>query len=99
MFVLGIVKGLLGYRVKIGDEKWLKVNYKFVEDEISYKMKIWKGFLGLEYRCEEGGVKFVVIVKVVSWLEVVICNEVVKLGVNYVVFDKSLKNWCCDFYM
>lgn len=97
--VLGTVKGPLGYRVKIGDEKWLKANHKLVEDEISHKMKIWKGFPGLEYRCEEGGVKLAVIVKAASRPEVAICNEVAKLGANHVVLDKSLKNRRRDFYM
>lgn len=93
VFVLSFICGLFGILIKVGDQKWLIVNQKFVEEEICCKINMWKEFLGLQYWCEEGGLQLVVIVKVVYWLEVVIVKEVIKQGVVYVVFDKSLKNW------
>ncbi|KAG0581830.1 hypothetical protein KC19_3G013200 [Ceratodon purpureus] len=97
--VLDSVRGPLGYRVKVGDQKWLNANQKLVEEEIQQRMEVWRNFPGLENRCTEGGVKLVVMVKAAQRGELAICREAVKLGACHVVLDKSLKNRRREFYL
>lgn len=97
--VLDSVRGPLGYRVRIGDQKWLSANQKLVEEEIQQKLEVWRSFPGLENRCEEGGVKLVVMVKAAQRGELAICKEAVTLGACHVVLDKSLKNRRREFYL
>jgi hypothetical protein len=97
--VLDSVRGPLGYRVRIGDQKWLSGNQKLVEEEIQQKLEVWRSFPGLENRCEEGGVKLVVTVKAAQRGELAICKEAVTLGACHVVLDKSLKNRRREFYL
>lgn len=96
--VLDTVRGPLGYRVKVGDHKWLSANQKLVEDEIQHTMEVWRRFPGLENRCAEGGVKLVVTVKAAQRGELAVCKEAVALNACHVVLDRSLKNRRREFY-
>ncbi|KAG0555464.1 hypothetical protein KC19_12G171000 [Ceratodon purpureus] len=97
--VCASVRGPLGYRSKIGDEKWQSANRALVEHEIRQKLELWDAFPGLQNRCDEGGVKLVVAVKAAQRPEVVIVREAVNLNATLVILDKSLKNRRREFYV
>lgn len=97
--VLSSIRGPFGIPIKVGDQKWLTANQKLVEEEIRCKINMWKEFPGLQYRCEEGGLQLVVIVKAAHRPEVAIVKEAIKQGAAHVVLDKSLKNRRREFYL
>jgi hypothetical protein len=97
--VCGSVRGPLGYRTRIGDEKWRSANRVIVEHEIRQKLELWTAFPGLQYRCNEGGVKLLVAVKAAQRPEVAIVKEAVHLNATHVILDKSLKTRRGEFYV
>lgn len=97
--VCASVRGPLGYRVKIGDEKWQSANSALLKLEIQQKVELWTAFPELQDRCIGGGMELLLAVKAAQRPEVAIVREAVTLGATHVVLDKSLKNRRLEFYV
>ena len=97
--ILDCVKGPLGLRTPIGDHAWIKANRKVVEEEVKLKKQTIRSIPGLDYRCQEAGVKLIVDVKAFHRPEVMVIAEAINLEASHVVLDKSLKNKNRKYYL